>query len=624
MKGKEVAQRDANSADAGAGDGLSAEWRRQHRLDVRKGLDAIYLVQLRTIMLVMMVYYGVTTVAHMLLLPDDFRLPVTLIALTAFLASTIVHILTRLGRISPERSHLWLLPSGLSGLALVYAHVWFSGDIHQMTNGVLIVLAFGFVTLLPVMYLFLTSLSVIFYVLILVFMGGEWAVHYAFMGFAGFLLSLLCFIERYKSLSNVERLLIADRAKSRALEEKAREATDLLHTAEQAAAEARKANEAKSAFLANTSHELRTPMTGVLGMMQLLGETRLDKEQAELVSAAQFSANTLLTLINDILDLTKLDEGKLKLHAEPFDIRSVVQRTADLMIPAAAEKGLQLRCHGPEAPLMLVGDSVRIGQILFNLIGNAVKFTEEGSVDVICTTEEQGAGRHRLTLTVTDTGIGFDAAMAEQLFKRFEQVDGSMIKRQAGAGLGLAICRELAGLMDGTITAESEPGKGARFTFEVTLRLAGGETDEEAQVETEEMALQEMPLSVLIAEDNRVNQILIGKLLASMPWTLTTVDNGAKAVETVLAEDFDLVLMDVRMPVMDGVSATRSIRAAKGPRSSTPIIALTANTMADDIEAYEAAGMDAVVGKPIDVGALKQAVARTLASARTDMPGAGV
>lgn len=593
-------------------DGRQNETGRQSRAQqVRQALDAIYLGQLKTITLVMAGYYLFTTLAHFFFLDPIIRYEVAAVAALAFLVSLSTHLMVRFGKIRERHSHVAIIPAAFVGLGLVYFHIEYSQDMLQMTNAILVLLAFGFITLLPPVYMLLTGISATFYVLCLISLGGPMATHFAFMGGAALLLSILCFVQRYRTIYSLERVLISNREKSQALAAKEAEARRLLVRAEESAAEARRANEAKGVFLANTSHELRTPLTGVLGMMTLLEETGLNQEQQELLGTARFSAKTLLTLINDVLDLARLEEGKLELVPEEFFVGEVAERVVDLLRPAAEEKGLEVQLHLEEPPFpAMLGDAVRIGQILFNLVGNAVKFTDEGRVDV--TVGLQGApdaGRQAVRFTVQDTGIGFPQEEATRLFNRFEQADPSALKRQGGAGLGLAICAELAFLMDGKLSATAKPGEGACFCYDVALPLVTSiQTDADTTPADGSVAEDAMhrPLSVLVAEDNKVNQMLIEKLLQPYPWTLTMVSDGESATKAVLDQDFDLVLMDVRMPVMDGVAATKSIRTADHPRSKTPIIALTANTMAEDVAAYEAAGMNAVVGKPIVIEELKR------------------
>ncbi|WP_417456740.1 ATP-binding protein [Kordiimonas sp.] len=401
---------------------------------------------------------------------------------------------------------------------------------------------------------------------------------------------------------DVTDLLRAERAileKNEALERKQIELEKALIEGEAA----RRANRAKDAFLANTSHELRTPLAGVIGMIDLLGDEGLTEKQQKLVETANVSAHTLLTIIDDILDLAKMEAGTLSLRASEFDPNDLVEKAAATLRPAAEMKGLSLNVHlADNAPKCALGDASRIRQVLFNLIGNAVKFTDEGHVDVSMSFRPDGPGV-RMMLEVKDTGPGFSASEAEKIFGRFEQLDGSATKSIGGTGLGLSISRELAHMMRGTLEATGKPGVGATFVLSVPLRPVEKATDDRAvsQATKPALAAASRKLKVLVAEDNNINQILIVKLLERYDWELKLVSNGLEAFEALdEADDFDLILMDIRMPVMDGVDATILIRRRRDAYASMPIIALTANTMENDKKTYAEAGIDAVVGKPVD------------------------
>lgn len=401
---------------------------------------------------------------------------------------------------------------------------------------------------------------------------------------------------------DVTDLLRAERAileKNEALERKQIELEKALIEGEAA----RRANRAKDAFLANTSHELRTPLAGVIGMIDLLGDEGLTPKQQKLVETANVSAHTLLTIIDDILDLAKMEAGTLSLRPCEFSPSDLVEKAAATLRPAAEMKGLKLNVHlADNAPNCVLGDESRIRQVLFNLIGNAVKFTDEGRVDVTMSFRPDGPGV-RMRLEVKDTGVGFKASDSEKIFGRFEQLDGSATKSVGGTGLGLSISRELVHMMRGTLEAKGVPGVGATFTLSVPLRPVdnSGTVDENKQEVKPPVAAATRRLKVLVAEDNNINQILIVKLLERYNWELKLASNGREAFEALdEADDFDLILMDIRMPVMDGVKATILIRRRRDAYANIPIIALTANTMESDKKIYAEAGMDAVVGKPVD------------------------
>lgn len=407
---------------------------------------------------------------------------------------------------------------------------------------------------------------------------------------------------------DISRLLETEKAireQNSALESKQIELEKALADREAA----RQANAAKDAFLANTSHELRTPLTGVIGMIDLLKQTKIDEEQQQLLFAADTSARSLLGVIDDVLELERIESGKIRLVEKPFDIVEAVREVVETLRPTADKKALTVKVKEPKSvDYALLGDVSRVKQILFNIIGNAIKFTREGSVEVtfdLCRQQDKCA----LCVCVEDTGIGFSPEQAEQIFERFEQVDASATKNESGTGLGLAISRELAELMGGTLAATGERGVGAVFRFKAKFDIAHVAKADPETRPGDSVRAAEHPLSVLVAEDNPINQLLVKKLLAPFPWRLTMVSNGKEAIERLEnGEVYDGVLMDIRMPVLDGIQATENIRQSDQTYANIPIVALTANTMEADRELYQQVGMNAVVGKPINLQALLQAV----------------
>jgi signal transduction histidine kinase len=379
--------------------------------------------------------------------------------------------------------------------------------------------------------------------------------------------------------------------------------------------EAEMASRAKSAFLATMSHEIRTPLNGVLGMAQAIaGERRLPGRVREQVKVIRESGEGLLAILNDILDLSRVEAGKLELEAIAFDLAALATAARRTFSPIAEEKGVALEL-AVDAGVRghFRGDPTRVRQILHNLISNALKFTEAGRVEIGLSAESG-----QVCVTVADTGIGIAPDKLARLFQKFEQADASTTRRYGGAGLGLSICRELAELMGGTIAAESTVGEGTRFTVILPLaRVAGAATAAAAEPAAAQPAdLSERPLRVLAAEDNPVNQLVLRTLLAPAGVEPVLVGDGRACVEAWTAEPWDLILMDVQMPVMDGPAAARAIRAAEAAegRARTPIIALTANAMAHQLAEYAQAGMDAHVAKPIETAALLAAIAEALSS----------
>ena len=378
------------------------------------------------------------------------------------------------------------------------------------------------------------------------------------------------------------------------------------------------ASHAKGEFLANMSHEIRTPLNGILTMAQVMEHGLLDAEQRHLLSIVRQSGQDLLHLLNDILDFSKIEAGKLELEKAEFDPETVLESTLAGFAAQAEKKDLQLWLDiAPEARGLRRGDPARLRQIVCNFVSNALKCTAHGGVRIIITGLGE-SGREGLQLAVNDTGLGIPVDKMALLFQKFSQVDASTTRRFGGTGLGLAICQELANLMGGQVWAESVEGQGS--TFYATLKLpylgeAPAVLDNDAEVEA--LGGPVRGLRLLAAEDNATNQVVLSTVMQVFGFDLTLVDNGAQALATWREQEFDLILMDVQMPVMDGVQATRAIRAEEAAtgRSRTPIIALSANAFHHQITEYLDVGMDTHVAKPIDLSALQAALEAVLAQA---------
>ena len=386
---------------------------------------------------------------------------------------------------------------------------------------------------------------------------------------------------------------------------------------EQAMAEAKAfaeaANVAKSVFLATMSHEIRTPLNGVLGMAQAMAADALSDAQRDRLDVIRESGESLLAILNDLLDFSKIEAGKLEIESIAFDMAEICRGAHAAFSALAGKKGLDFTLDIDAASGVYLGDPTRVRQVLYNLISNALKFTAEGGVHVAGAYDDG-----HLRLTVSDTGIGMTEETMAGLFSKFTQADASTSRHFGGTGLGLAICRELATLMGGAIAVESEVGKGTTFRFELPIERVGDAMVMEERPET--ASASATPLRVLAAEDNSVNQLVLKTLLQQIGVEPTIVENGQLAVEAWESGHWDVILMDVQMPVMDGPTAVRLIRereAATGKRR-TPIVALTANAMSHQVAEYREAGMDDHLAKPIEAARLFEVLGSVLDAAEAD------
>jgi PAS domain S-box-containing protein len=388
---------------------------------------------------------------------------------------------------------------------------------------------------------------------------------------------------------------------------------------QRARAVAEAANVAKSHFLANISHELRTPLNSILGMVDLALPKQVDRTVAEFLKTAKESADLLLVLLNDLVDCAKIEFGELHLDSLPFSLRPALDQVTRVLTARADEKGINFSCRiAPEVPDALVGDRVRLQQVLLNLGGNGIKFTERGEVAVAVSVESQDAAQVCLAFAVRDTGIGISAAESERLFQPFAQADPSTTRRFGGAGLGLSIAASLVGLMGGRISVESQPQQGSTFRFAIRLPLA-----------QQQLLVRETPgtrfsatssLRILLVEDNPANQKFATFMLKERGHEVDIAGDGQQGCGMAQQNQYDVILMDVQMPVMDGLEATKAIRAWEDGRSRVPIVAVTAHAMKEDRERCLAAGMDGYLSKPIDAGEMFAMLDRVAAKANLLAP----
>jgi len=556
-------------------------------LQIRRVIGELYSEQFHILLYLTFFYFLMVTAGDLATVPQGAGMLLTAdISLLSMLAA--IFFLERRGVINTSNVYITPIPIAIGMLINGYLHMYFLPDPITLVKGVLMIVAFGVVSLLPWIFWLLFALSMTFFVSTAIWMLGAESKALIVLGIGAGMISYGSFAMRYNSVRKQIALTLINEERAEKLE--------IL-------------GKAKDQFIANISHELRTPLTGLLGMVNLIDERGLRPEQQQQLSAAKSSADTLGAVIGDLLDVSTLDAGKLELKIAPFDLEKTVQSVVSVM-QGQAKSHVALTHTMPSGGLpTLMGDAVRLRQILFNLVGNAVKFTDEGTVMLnVFMLDEEASDKTaclRLRLEIKDTGVGIPNAKLGKLFDRFEQVDATSTRARSGTGLGLAIAQELTGLMGSKILVESVEGTGTRFWFDLDLVKAPGGISEIASApskaveDSSEQEILAQPLRILVAEDNPINQLLIRKLLDKPQWQKSVVSDGVAAVIAAEESKFDIILMDIQMPEMNGETATMKIRAGGGLNAKTPIIALTANCQESDIARYREAGFSAHVGKPI-------------------------
>jgi signal transduction histidine kinase len=424
---------------------------------------------------------------------------------------------------------------------------------------------------------------------------------------------------------------------SKKLEPAAGELGEVVNSINTMAADVAKANEERNAlvmaeaanlaqrdFLARMSHEIRTPMNGVLGMTLLAMDAKSEPQRLNYLGKIHSSATLLLGIINDILDFSKIEAGKMDIENQPFSLRENLNNVQDLIMPRMEDNNLTLTVDIEDStPDKVIGDGLRLSQVLLNLLSNAAKFTKDGSVRVDVKWDVLSAGMVRLFVSVEDTGIGMSEEQQANLFKPFSQADSSTARKFGGTGLGLSISKALVELMDGSIAVKSEPDKGSVFSFYISLELCKDEDWVEAE-ETHMLTQNFAGHTILVVEDNDINREIAGAIFGEMGLITDFAEDGEKGVEAFMAKNYDLIFMDIRMPVMDGIEATQKIRGIERQRTlldidtehihHVPIIAMTANAMKEDKEASLAAGMDGHISKPISLTEIQAVLSKTFNS----------
>jgi signal transduction histidine kinase/CheY-like chemotaxis protein len=626
---------------------------------LRAAYDAVVLEGLPPVTTGFSLLYAVFAVGHLVLLPPALARPLTITAVAVVLLFLLLRYLVSTGRITLRWAHPAATAMSLVVMLSILQHIHLSGEPRQTTNLMLLIVGAGFFLLASHWFLFFLLVAIVSWTLLAYLSAAtsEW-MHYSFGMLTATVLSSVGHIARRRTLRRIEVLRARERAQRREIE--------------QARDSALEATRLKSEFLTNISHEIRTPMHGILGMTNLLRDTTLDRKQRGFADAIRSCGDFLLSLINDLLDLSKIEAGKLQPESFDFNLHTLIHETAAMLRPRAEAKGLRFSVEVThDVPTSVRGDARRIRQVLVNLLGNAIKFTERGAIELRVQASEHplpetltNENHVRVRFTIRDTGIGIPLDFQDKLFDPFTQADGSTTRRYGGTGLGLAISKQIIEAMRGEIGVEITradnvsadddlipdnnesvneilANRGSIFWFALPLELRPSESsklimrDESSDSESSDsVELKKsgdaehahdgdaFPFSqrILVVDDNRINQQIIAHYVERLGFAVSVASNGIEALAMFAKENFALVLMDCQMPEMDGLRVTREIRRLEesmtnsiARRASIPIIAMTAHAMPHERERCLAAGMNDYLGKPVDDAQLEAAIRRHLA-----------
>lgn len=572
-------------------------------------LAAAYVPVVRGYFLAAACYYAVISGAH-----PFYETGANLFyldGLAIFAAASAGLLWRKLGRVAPSMLRLEVAATSVNLLVLINVVAYLTVHFEPLKLVYFVLMALVFGTSAPSRRVALAGVgsALAGFLMLAKDAPGDLISQYAFVGVAGVFAAIGMSTLMRGAVMRELRSRIASDAVNRRLEEKLAENERLRAEAQELAVSAQAASRAKTEFLATISHEIRTPLNGVLGMAQVMAQSDLPQAQAERLAVIQSSARSLLDVVNDVLDISKIEAGKMEITPAPFSLERFAEAMRRLYGGLAQDKGLAFSLDlDPAAGAWRFGDEVRLRQVLSNLLSNAIKFTDQGSVSV-----RIGQAGARLSFEVSDTGPGVPAAAQALIFDRFVQGDGSSTRRASGTGLGLAICREVVILMGGAIRLDSTPGRGATFTFEVPLPSAAAVQDQDPTAASE---IGDTGVRVLIADDNATNRMVLQTLLSHIGVESEGVGDGRQAVDAWSTGHWDAILMDIHMPEMDGLDASRAIRRqeAETGRARTPIIAVTASVLAHETGAYYAAGMDHVISKPIEASRLVEVLQQSLSA----------